>query len=143
DILEEQFNNYAQSINKAKSDPRTLTELMTQFEKDQFIVTDNFERKFVAQKIEELKKLINTAQISSEKKYLYIGQLNTYKQKMQSGTQTIDDLKDEVIKAIGKQGREINPKKIHIWTPQSNTDREITGLVFDRQGNRSLNTKTQ
>jgi hypothetical protein len=52
-------------------------------------------------------------------------------------------LKDAIIKVIGNQGRTINPKKIHTRTPQSNTDREINGLVFDREGKRSLNKKTQ
>jgi hypothetical protein len=48
-----------------------------------------------------------------------------------------------LIQIIGQQGRKINSKKIHTRTPQSNTDREINGLVFDKNGKRSLNTKTQ
>jgi hypothetical protein len=82
DILEEKFSNYYQQIQKSSSNPAGLTEIMTQFEKDTFIATDNFERKFINQKIEELRDLINNAQVSTEKKYTYIGQLNTYKQRI-------------------------------------------------------------
>ncbi|MDR0369248.1 MAG: hypothetical protein LBH96_01590 [Candidatus Peribacteria bacterium] len=82
DVLEEKFTTYAQNIEHFKSDPTTLTQILQQFENDTFIATDKFERTFITQKVEELKKLINSAQISSEKKYQYIGQLNAYKQKI-------------------------------------------------------------
>jgi len=32
-------------------------------------------------------------------------------------------------------------KKLKIRTPQSNTDREINGMTFDREGNRGLAVK--
>jgi hypothetical protein len=32
-------------------------------------------------------------------------------------------------------------KKTDTWTPQSNREREINGMSFDKQGNRGINAK--
>ncbi|MDR2190162.1 MAG: hypothetical protein LBP53_03040 [Candidatus Peribacteria bacterium] len=83
DVLEEKFDTYCRNIQKAQSDPNTLTNIMNQFQNDTFIATDNAERTFIQTKIEELKNIIQQAQISQDKKFTFIGQLNKYKGQIQ------------------------------------------------------------
>ncbi|MDR2540882.1 MAG: hypothetical protein LBD11_03755 [Candidatus Peribacteria bacterium] len=71
DVLEEKFSNYVQSIKNA--DEEKMEGILQQFNQEQFVATDNFERKYINQKIEELKTLITaSSQFSEPQKKIYI-----------------------------------------------------------------------
>ncbi|MDR0282670.1 MAG: hypothetical protein LBI53_05235 [Candidatus Peribacteria bacterium] len=142
DILEEQFSTYQKILeSKSKTEIKTLIE---KFPSEVFNVTDDFERKWVRRKIEEFKNLIEySPSLSKSEKYQYIGMLNTYKQKFRASNRRIDNIKEEIIKLIGNEGRTINLRKVKTRTPQTNDEREINGICFDKNGKKSLNRKKQ
>ena len=142
DVLQEKFWEY-ESILMGKNREK-IKNLIEKFPSEVFNATDNFERKYISEKIEELKNIIkNSSFIYDKEKYQYIGILNTYKQKIRKANRRIDNITDEIIKIIGNEGRTINSKKIQTRTPQSNTPREINKICFDENGKRSLNRKKQ
>ncbi len=142
DVLEEQFSTYQKILeSKNKTEIKTLMET---FPSEVFNVTDDSERKWVRRKIEEFKKLIEySPALSKSEKYQYIGILNTYKQRFRASSRRIDNIQEEIIKLIGNEGRTINLRKVKTRTPQSNDEREINGICFDKHGKKSLNRKKQ
>ncbi|MDR0859876.1 MAG: hypothetical protein LBO09_02615 [Candidatus Peribacteria bacterium] len=62
DVLEEKFSYY---LNKSKkADSETLEVLLQQFEKEKFVATDNFERKYITEKIDEFREIIQHLPLS-------------------------------------------------------------------------------
>ena len=143
EILTEKFDAYEEILNK-KNKKEEFQKLMDNFPQEVFNATDNFERKYINERINKIKKLINKSSfLTEDEKCQYIGIINTYKKRIQATNRRIDNIQDEIIKIIGKEGRTLNPKKIKARTPQSNTEREINGICFDENGKRSLNREKQ
>lgn len=143
DVLEEKMTNYEKDLNDPTKEK--IEEIMKKFPKDIFIITDNFELKYLQSKIISIKEKLQTNcrkwLLSEEQLYIYIWIINSYKNQIKRSNWRIVYIADEIIKIIGWEWRKINQKKVKMRTPQSNTDREINGLTFDHTGKRALNAK--
>ncbi len=153
-VLEEKLWKYASDffINPyptPQEDPPTAEKLRTlveNFAKETFILSDDFEFKFLQEKIKEIEEYIEGREydrwiISKEEKYAYIGIIHKYKQQIKYSGRRIADVADEIIEVIGNEWRKINFRKYNTRTPQSNTDREINGMTFDSRGNRGIDKR--
>ncbi len=145
EVLEEKMVNYISDIKElGLSDlleDQEVDQIINKFSEDSFYITDNFELKYLQWKIEELKNLVSKLQISDSKKYYCIGVINGYKKNIKNSGWRIWDIVDELIWIIWGEWWKINFRKTNTWTPQSNTDREINWMAFDREGKRSLDNK--
>jgi len=107
-VLIEKFESYFQSIQQGeKPDGISIKEhmdrIMCQFMDEKFIITDRSEHKYLIEQIEKLKGLINDLPLSDEVKYDYIGQIHTYKQRIEFSKWRIENIKNEIIKIISHE----------------------------------------
>ncbi len=143
EVLKEKLLDYENNLLKPTKE--TIQELMQKFQWDVFIITDNFEFKYLQTKIIDIKEKLQTSRwkwiISEEELYKYIWIINGFKKQIRYSKWNVVDITNELIKIIGWEWRTVNLRKLKTWTPQSNTEREINWLTFDRNGNRALNKK--
>ncbi|MDR0859480.1 MAG: hypothetical protein LBO09_00405 [Candidatus Peribacteria bacterium] len=147
-VLEEKLETYFERIQQCGKEDLVLIQehmdkIMQQFMQEKFIITDRSERKYLMEYIGKLKKLVHSLPLSDQLKYLFIGNLNTYGKKIGFSQWRIEEIKEEISKIITDEGRTLSPRKIRVWTPLTNADREINGIVFDKTGKRGLSTKKQ
>lgn len=125
-----------------KTHKENLSAMLNDFDNDTFIVTDRFEISYVQEKIQRMRFLIEVDfDLKWDEKTELIGRLDTFRKNIKFSGRRIEHIQKEIIKIIWSDGRKINQKKIKTRTPQSNTDREINGMTFDRKGNRGLAVK--
>lgn len=147
DVLKEKMERYIQNFQELGW--ISTETLLDEFSKDTFIVTDNFEQKYLQKKIEDIKEIINKPLTSAydgvcideEKIYKQVGILDAYKKNIKYSTWRISDIHDEILKVIWWEWRKINNIKTNMRTPQSDREREINGITIDENGNKWLNKR--
>lgn len=116
--------------------------MMDDFAKDTFVVTDRYEFAYLQKMIDKMRLFLSVNfYIHREDMEKAVGILNGFKKNIKYSHRRIGDIEDEIMKIIGDDGRRINLKKVKMRNPQSNTDREINGMTFDREGNKGLTAK--
>ena len=105
DVLKEKMERYIQNL---QNDGLRTSILLDEFSKDTFIVTDNFEQKYLQKKIEDIKEIIKKPLTSAydgvyrdeEKIYKQVGTIDAYKKNIKYSTWRISDIHDEILKVI-------------------------------------------
>lgn len=65
------------------TDKRYIDDIIASFAQDTFILTDDFDLKYLQNQIEQVKNKINQhPKLPKDKKYDYIGTVNQYKQQI-------------------------------------------------------------
>lgn len=142
EVLKEKMEFYLKNLQRKEPglhppSNEELASLIEQFAGDTFILTDNLDLQYLQDQIEKIKIILkNTRFLPYEDLYKYIGIIDAYKKNIKYSNRRITQISDELINVIGEEGRKINRLKTHTRTPQSNTEREINGLSFDKDGNR-------
>jgi len=141
-VLEEQFRNYLKIFHHGTKDQ--CQQAIENFSQEKFILTDNYEHKYLTASIKKIRKLISDSpHFTEDEKYQHIGIIDTYKKRIERSGRRIEEIEKEILQIIWKGGRTVNKLKTKIRTPQSNTEREVNKICFDENGNRSLNKKKQ
>lgn len=145
EVLKEKMEKYLQELEEKEQEETTLSEriqnVMAKFSQETFTVTDKFELTYLQEKLKEMKDKIKNLSLSEGEQFAHIGILNGYKQKLKYSKWRIWDIEDALFEIIGWEWWTINTKKLHTWTPQSNTDRELNGMTFDHTGKRGIDKK--
>ncbi len=143
-VLKEKMWKYIKQF-KQKDENIILIEhienIIKEFSKDTFIITDKFELTYLQGEIDSIKEIIKTSWLQQTELFKQIGRIDQYKKQIKYSDRRITDISDRIIEIIWDKWRKINMRKFHTWTPQSNTDREINGMSFDHTWQRWLNTK--
>lgn len=152
DVLKEKFKGYLdfrkklrkEDLDNNEDNQKIISYLDTMISKGSFIITDRFELKYLQEQIERLKMNLNRYEkrdIDSEEFYKLIGIINGYKENISFSGWRIWDIKEELLKVIWWEWWKVNNIKTKIWTPQSNSDREINGISFDKDGKQWVSKK--
>lgn len=144
EVLKEKMEHYRKKFNYELGDGAKdkIYAAADEFSKDTFIITDNFEFSYLQEKIERMRWLIHVDyRFERKEKEGIISALDSFKKNIKYTNRRIDAIQKEIIDIIWSEWRKINIMKSRTRTPQSNREREINGMTFDREGNRGINKK--
>ena|GEM_PF-3103305 len=86
DVLKERMEKYLQNLEEKENAEKSLSEqvqeVMDEFSKDIFTVTDNFELTYLQTKLKEMKDKIKILSISEGEQFAHIGVLDGYKKRI-------------------------------------------------------------
>ena len=147
---EEQKSNLQEEIQQSQKTQEeqksNLQNILESFKKETFHISDKYELQYLRENIKSIKdqiKDIGNKILSEEELYQAIGTINQYKKQIEYTWWRMSMVREPILQTIGKQWWKINAIKLSTRTPQSNTDREINKLAFDKNGKRKLATKSK
>ena len=108
DIIKETLDPYIHALQTLPTPNKTvlhcrqeIKQLMEDFPQIIFNTTDNFDRKYLIDRIKEIRKAIKDhPKLTEKEKYAYIKILDHYKQQIVTSTRNINNIVEELIKII-------------------------------------------
>lgn len=106
--------------------------IRNKLEKFNFVITDSSEKKYIINGLNNIKNDVKNSNIlSSDQIYTIIWLLNSFNSKFKVSNYNVFYFKHQIYKILSQEWWKANDRKTKVWTPQSNSDREITGLSID------------
>ena len=144
--LQNLMENYRRELEKLVSQRATthILELCQRFSTEKLFISDGYELTHLEKCINNLITLCKKTTWKNEiLTHQAVGVLHGYKKQIVYIPYTIKNLRDEIIKVIWSKWWKINPDKTKLYTPQTNTLREITKISYTHDGKRGVGKHTK